>query len=121
MKNKVKIAIAIGGVVVSALATAPAQAQAAAPAKAVAPALSGSCSETFFCAWDANDDLFWSTNAPNRSFPINQFVSYVENLTNYQEEVLADYPQPKGWTYVEIKPHTGLTYIGEEVMLIETS
>jgi hypothetical protein len=38
----------------------------------------------------------------------------------YQEEVLADYPQPKGWTYVEIKPHTGLTYIGEGVMLIGT-
>jgi hypothetical protein len=119
VKTRIKIAIAAGAVLASALAAVPAQAHAVAPAKAAAPALVGVCGETFFCAWDASGYLFWSTNAPNRTFYIEQDVSDVANLTGYDEEVLAD--TPTGWQYVPIKPHTGPTYLGEYVELIETS
>ena len=119
VKTKVKIAIAAGGLLASALAAAPAQAYAATPAKAATPALSGSCSETFFCAWDQNGDLFWSTNAPNRNFPINNDVSYAENLTGYQEIIQVQNPGQDEYD-VDLQPHTGLTQIDGYVTSIYT-
>jgi hypothetical protein len=78
MRSKAKIVIAAGAVLASALAVAPVQAHAA------TPALIGSCSQGFACAWDTNNVLFWEANGPaNIHFAINGDVTYVENRTGY--------------------------------------
>ena len=78
MKNKAKIIIAAGAVLASTLAVAPV------PAHAATPALTGSCSKGFACAWDTNNVLFWEANGPaNIHFVIDGNVTYVENRTGY--------------------------------------
>jgi hypothetical protein len=104
VKNKVKIAIAAGAVLAGALAAAPVRAHAA------APALVGSCSETFVCAWGTNGVLFWSTNARHIDFAIDENVSYVENLTGYVMNL--DLLEGGGYGWASIPPHTGLTNLG---------
>ena len=124
MKTRVKIAIAAGGVLVSALAAAPAQAFAAATAipaasvKAAVPEVSGNCDETFACVYDQRDDLEWSTNAVNTSagFPFNNGqvnVSYAENRTGYW--LCLDAFQGSGYGWEGLPPHTSLTKIEANV------
>jgi hypothetical protein len=107
MKNKAKIAIAAGAVLASTLAVAPVQAHAA------APALIGSCSQGFACAWGTNGVLFWEANGPeNIDFVIDSNVTDVENLTGYYMSLYwALYKGgPGGWA--SIPPHSGLYDIG---------
>jgi hypothetical protein len=108
MKNKAKIIIAAGAVLASTLAVAPV------PAHAATPALTGSCSKGFACAWDTNNVLFWEANGPaNIHFVIDGNVTYVENLTGYSMYI--------GWYLykggpggsAEIPPHTGLLSLSD--------
>jgi hypothetical protein len=104
MKNKAKIVIAAGAVLASTLAVAPVQAHAA------TPALIGSCSQGFACAWDTNNVLFWEANAPDRIFSFDDSITYVENLTGYT--MYLDLLEGGGFGWATIPPHTGLTNLG---------
>jgi ABC-type glycerol-3-phosphate transport system substrate-binding protein len=102
MKNKAKIAVAAGAVLASALAIAPVQAHAA------TPALIGSCSQGFACAWGTNNVLFWEANGPaNTHFTINENVTYVENLTGYEMNIV--FSSGPG---AELSPHSGVIPLG---------
>jgi hypothetical protein len=104
MKNKAKIVVAAGAVVVGTLAAAPVQAHAA------APALTGSCSQAFACVWGTNGVLFWEANAPDKIFEIGENVTYVENLTGYT--MYLDLLGAGGFGWATIPPHSGLTNLG---------
>lgn len=104
MKNKAKIGLAAGAVLASTLAVAPVQAHAA------TPALVGSCSEAFACAWGTNGVLFWEANARDKIFDIEENVTDVENLTGYT--MYLDLLGAGGFGWATIPPHTGLTNLG---------
>jgi hypothetical protein len=101
MKSKTKITIAAGAVLASTLAVAPAQAHAA------TPALIGSCSQGFACAWDTNDVLSWESNAINIHFAIGENITYVENLTGYYMNIV--FSSGPG---AVLAPHNGLIPLG---------
>jgi hypothetical protein len=106
MKNK--IVIAAGAVLASTLAVAPVQAHAA------TPALIGSCSQGFACAWGTNDVLFWEANGPvGTHFPINENVTYVENRTDYDMFIYCP------WGSVELGPGAGTYDLVSDVKYIE--
>jgi hypothetical protein len=80
VKTRLKIAVVAGGVLAAALTAAPAQAQAA-PVHATT-AQNQSCPEAWVCAYDSNGYEFFSTNAQGY-FPVDNYVSSVENLTGW--------------------------------------
>ena len=122
VKTRLKLAIVAGGVLAGALIAAPAQAHAtpapasaqAAPAQ-ITPDLNGGCSETWLCAYDYNEDLFFSMNGTG-SYHLDSNVSYVDNLTGYTVELevwvcLDGNDVGCGFVAYWINPHSGVNEV----------